>query len=1319
MSWQFCSGLGRGGLRARRQSVARSVAERLETRRLLSVSVLSYHNDATSSGANLAETSLTPANVATATFGKLFSTPVDGQIYGQPLYVPGVNITTGSQPGTHNVAFVATEGDSLYAIDSTSGAVLWHDSLLNADPALTGGGNTVTVTTVPNADVNTSDINPQIGITTTPAIDAATNSLFVTAKTKQVVNGATATPNYVYTLYKVNIQNGSYTSIVIGDTNYNTSTKAYTYVNGPYVGDPADGGAGVVTAGFSVSVNTGTSTVSTSDLIYFNALRQMNRSAITIYNGTVYMGFASHGDNTPYHGWILGYSESNLAPTAVFNVDPNGSDDGIWMSGNRIDIDSQGYMYVVTGNGTFDTTLNAQGFPVDGDYGDSFVKIALDPTTSAANENINGWGLKVVDYFTPMNQGTLSSNDQDVGSGGPVLLPETAGSVTIGSAAHPDLLVGAGKEGRIYLIDRNNMGHYSGTTDNVVQELANALPGGSYDTPAFFFDGTTARIYYAPSNHQAVSFTIANAVLTADHASPDVFGSRDATTSISANGTANGIAWDIDPGSNQLRAYNASNISQELYTSAQAGVRDLLGTATKFSTPTIADGLVFVGTAGALVVYGELAPPTTAPAAPTNLTAAAVSGVQINLTWADNSNNEGGFDIEDSTDGGNTFTQVATASVNAASYDVTGLQPGQTYTFRVRAFNILGNSAYTNTAAAATISQAPTVNFVNGFSNVSGVMTLNGKAAINAANLELTDGNTNETSSAYTTTPVSVTRFNSVFTFQLLNPTADGFTFVIENAGVNAIGPGGGGLGYGGTTGGIAFSVAVKFDLYNNSGEGTDSTGLYTDGATPEGTTGSFDMTSSGVNLHSGDPIQAVFTYDGTTLTEKLTDTYTNAVFTHSYAINIPATVGANTAYVGFTGASGGATAIQNILSWTYTALPAPPATPTNLAVTPASGTELDVSWSETSSTPVDHFDILKLNSSNVYVQIAQVPATQTLYPDSGPGLTEHTTYSYEVIAENAGGASAPAGPASGTTPYPPAGPSNLVYSNIGTNTVTLTWQDNATNAQGYKIVRQLASNNSDLIATLGPTATTYTDSTLAPGSPYEYIVGAYNLAGPSNAENVFFQTIALAPTNLVAAGGGDEVHLAWTASFGATGYNIYRGTSPGGENITPVANLTTTSFTDTGLTPGKTYYYEVSAVDGGGQSNLSTESSSVAYLPGDINGDGTVNFADLVILAQHYGLASGATWAEGDLNGDGAVNFADLVILVQNYNQSLPVAAASAPSFVSASMSVDPAPAPTTRAKTAAHRLGHLFSSKLVHGNRNPRTRLDEFRAADRIETA
>jgi fibronectin type 3 domain-containing protein len=1165
--------------------------------------MITYHNDNMSSGQNTGETVLTPANVNSANFGKLFSTAVDGQVYAQPLYVPAVNITTGTNQGVHNVAFVATEHDSLYAIDADAGTVLWHDTLLNA---VHGG----TVTSVPNADVNSSDITPEIGVTATPVIDASTGVLYVEAKTKEVASDGN---HYVHQLYAVNISNGSFVNgspVVIADS------LGDTYVSGPTVNGTGSGSSGGV--------------------VRFDALRQMDRPGLTEANGNIYLAFASHGDNGPYHGWVLSYNPSTLALNGVFNTTPNGSNGGIWQSGGRVAVDASGNLYFETGNGTFDTTLNASGLPQSGDYGDAFVKIAVDPTTSPTNQNVNGWGLKAVDYFTPFDQANLNNGDLDLGSGAPMLLPDA-----VGSTAHPHLMVGSGKEGRIYLIDRDNMGHFDPNTDHVVQETSNTTISGSFDTPAYFNN----TIYYVGGsnignpNDVGKTFSISNGQmsLTPTSQGPDSYAYPGSTPSISANGSTNAVVWDVDTGSNQLRAYNATGYNNELYTSGQAaGNRDALtGSVIKFSVPTVDNGKVYVGSSSALNVYGLLSQATQAPAAPSNLAATALSGTSIQLTWTDNStppNTATGFDIEQSTDGVN-FTQVATASAGSTSFTVGGLTVSTPYTFRIRAFNAIGNSAYSNTATATTTNQVPTLDFSNGFANAAGTLTFNGTAKVNGTALQLTDGGTNEAASAFSTNKVDVTKFSSQFTFQLTAgaSTADGFTFCIQGVGNTALGPSGGGLGYGpdhvGGTGGIATSVAVKFDLYNNQGEGSDSTGLYTNGAAPTNV-GSIDLTNTGINLHSGDKINVSLTYDGTTLTVTETDPTVNKSASQSYTINIPGTVGGGTAYVGFTGGTGGLTATQDILTWTYSpTATTPPAAPTNLAATPASGTQINLTWTNNATNQTGfHIDRATDNAFTQNLVTQSAAASATSFVDSA--LTQGTTYYYRVRATNAAGDSANSNTANATTPTLPAAPSNAAVVKVTTSEVDLTWTNNATNATGIEVFRQKGNNNPVVIASLPPTATSLNDTglvtALAAGTAYTYNIEATNLAGPSGPASVSVNTLTVAPGNLTATPGNAVVNLAWTAPTGAVSYDVYRGTTSGGEGTTPIATgVTTTTYADTTVTNGTTYYYTVTAINGNAaplanQSAASNEASATPQV-------GTPPAAPTNLTAKPVGPNNGA----------------------------------------------------------------------------------------------
>jgi hypothetical protein len=376
------------------------------------VAVLTYHNDLARTGLNTNETVLNLTNVNSAAFGKLFSYAVDGYVYAQPLVLTNVNIPG---QGVHNVVYVATEHDSVYAFDAdASMATLWQVSFLN--PA--AGVTTVTSADVSNPFTLCDDLVPEIGITSTPVIDATNGTIYVEAKTKEVSGGVT---NFVHRLHALNVATGA---------------KKF---GGPVVVQPTVAGTGDGTDG--------------SGHVTFQGLIQLNRMGLLLNRGVVYVGSASHCDNGLYHGWLIGYGAQTLTLSNVFNTTPNGSQGGLWESGDAPACDTNGNIYVATGNGTFDATTN-------GDYGDSYIKLS---TTN---------GLQAADYFTPFNQQTLNDSDIDLGSGGTMVLPDEAGSMT-----HPHLLIGAGKEGKIYLMDRDNLGHYqAGSDSQIVQSLPGAMP---------------------------------------------------------------------------------------------------------------------------------------------------------------------------------------------------------------------------------------------------------------------------------------------------------------------------------------------------------------------------------------------------------------------------------------------------------------------------------------------------------------------------------------------------------------------------------------------------------------------------------------------------------------------------------------------------------------------------------------------------------------------------------------------------------------------------------------------------------------------------
>jgi hypothetical protein len=530
----FCSLFRRPCLSRR----CRPALVELEPRLLLATDVLMYHNDHALTGQNLAETSLTWANVNSAGFGKLFTDPVDGPVYAQPLVRTGV-VVPGQGP--LDLVLVATEHDSVYAFDADSpGPPVWQDSFIN--PA-------AGVTPVPDADLNSNSINPEVGITGTPVIDPASNTLYVVAFTKEVSGGTTA---YVQRLHALDL-----------------ATGAEKY-GGPVV--------------IQVSVP-GTGPGSNGGVVSFDAFHHNQRPGLVLDNGVVIITWASFDDRTPYHGWVIGYDAHTLRQVALFNTTPDGGLGGIWQSGAAPAVDAAGNLYFITGNGTFDA---GSPNPPNRDFGDSFVKLSLTPA-----------GLTLADSFTPFNQATLDVRDEDLGSGGPLLLPDQTGPST-------HLLVGAGKEGKLYLLDRDHLGGFDPSVDHVVEEVPQAV-SSAFATPAYF----NGQIYLAGVSDNLKAFAVSGGLLSSAPVSQSsaVFPYPGATPSISANGSSDGIVWVLaGAGTAVLRAYRAGNLATELYDSTQAGSRDQFGNAVKFAVPTVVNGKVYAGTQAGLTVFGLLPP---------------------------------------------------------------------------------------------------------------------------------------------------------------------------------------------------------------------------------------------------------------------------------------------------------------------------------------------------------------------------------------------------------------------------------------------------------------------------------------------------------------------------------------------------------------------------------------------------------------------------------------------------------------------------------------------------------------------------------------
>jgi hypothetical protein len=534
--------------------------------------VLVHRYNLSRTAANNVETTLTLANVNQATFGKLRTLPVDGFVFAQPLFKHGVVIG-----GTaHDVVFVATEHDSIYAFDAATGAQLWHTSYINP-PSIIPQPYADTGDVIPPAGTPGGNLWPEVGITSTPTIDASSGTMFVVTKTKE--NGTT-----FFRLHAVDITTGldRMPNVVIAPT---VAGRGDQSLNNQLTLDPTT---------------------------------HQQRPGLVLVNGVVYVAFGSSGDNFSWHGWLTGHRVSDLAQVTVWNATPNGYYGGIWSSGTAPSVDGAGNIYLPTGNGGYDGAT---------EFSSSIMRL----TTAG--------GLAVGDYFTPFNQRAISNADNDMAAAGLILLPDVAGT-----PQHPHLLATSGKNGTIYLLDRDHLGGYSTSMTppdgQILQEIFNALGAypvdnlsgfqinstDSYGTPTYWRDGLGHdHLYWGGIVDAVKSFDLVNGqiVMPPSSASADFFEFPGANPSISSNGNVNGILWAVQnsPGAAILHAYDASNLNIQLWNSNQdLNGRDTLGPGVKFVVPTVVDGNVYVGAQSAVVVFGLLnqapPPPPPVPALP-------------------------------------------------------------------------------------------------------------------------------------------------------------------------------------------------------------------------------------------------------------------------------------------------------------------------------------------------------------------------------------------------------------------------------------------------------------------------------------------------------------------------------------------------------------------------------------------------------------------------------------------------------------------------------------------------------------------------------
>ncbi len=500
------------------------------------IGMLSYHNNTSITGQNLSETILTPANVNSSHFGKLYSYSLDDQSFAQPLYVANVQFPGAGQ---HNAIYVCTASNTVYAFDADgkTSSPLWQKSLMPAGATPVDGTTT---------GYSGGPILPNVGITGTPIIDGGSGTLYVVAVTQE-------SGGVVHRLHALDITTGN------------------EKFGGPVAIKASVPGSG------SGSVN---------GQIAFNPQFELQRDALSLVNGVVYMAWGSYDDYGPYHGWIMGYDASTLAQKIAWNSTPNGEQGGIWNAGASFASDSSGNIYAVTGNGTSDAFSGGKN------YGDSVLKLKPSGNT-----------FTVADYFTPFDESFLMANNLDLGSSGLTLLLNQPGPTS-------NVVVSAGKSGKIYLLNMDDLGGFQAGNDNqIVQSIPDALGTQADDndfSTATYWQG---NVYYVGNKDVIKQFKLTNGLLSSSPVAQGsyVYGYPGANMSISANGSSNGILWAIEPGGvNVLHAYDATNVSHELYNSSQAPGRDQFGVAIRFTVPTVINGKVYVAGGTELAIFGPL-----------------------------------------------------------------------------------------------------------------------------------------------------------------------------------------------------------------------------------------------------------------------------------------------------------------------------------------------------------------------------------------------------------------------------------------------------------------------------------------------------------------------------------------------------------------------------------------------------------------------------------------------------------------------------------------------------------------------------------------
>jgi fibronectin type 3 domain-containing protein len=1059
------------------------------------VSVLTQHNDNQRTGANLQETILTPANVNATQFGKLFTCPVDGQIYAQPLYVPNLAMPW---QGTHNVVFVATMNNSIYAFDADQPGQtqpLWQTTLRGP------------MTQLPNGQPYDNIIGP-IGIVSTPVIDPNTNTLYAVCTCAESTSG----PYHQY-LYAIDITTGKFK-----------------------LGSPVEIQGSVA---YTVTRSTGPAyTV----LKTFNPGVHMNRPALLLDHGAIYIAFGSHGDINPYNGWVFAYDAATLNQVGIYCPTLHCGQGAIWQGGQGPAADAQGNVYMFTANGG--------DYPATGDHSNSAVKLSL-----------SGGGLGLADWFTPYNEVALTNADEDLSSSGPMLLPGTS------------YLVGGGKECKIYVLDTNNMGqcHYNAQdqiTDTDDSRIVQSFPadgtpwtlGGQthhiHGSPVTFTGPANQQLIYVwPENDLLYSYQFSNGqFITTPYATStfkDATGMPGGFLSISANGSDNGILWVNRPLSDAMsktapgcmEAFDA--VTLQLLYDTRTNANDNSGNFAKFVPPTVANGKVYLATfSNNLAVYG-LYPPTTA----VTLSASTISAYEVDLSWPTAVANATNYSIERSVDGTN-FAPVAIADDSASFYKDKSCSGSTTYYYRVRAFNSGGYAPSSNVVTVATVTGKPAARNLTAKATAWNEIDLSWDLSNYSSVKVMRSGDTVH----YGTIAQLATNATQYADTHITASTKYYYKVVVTNASGNS------------PYSNVAAAVTLPKVPSAPSGlkaatiSQTEIDLTWQPGASGVGGY-AIDRSTDGVNYIPLINVGAsVTSYKNKNCSPSMTYTYRVKAYNGgSYsAYSNPAT----------------ATTPPNV-----------PAQPSNLTAKVISQTEIDLSWTNNATTQTG-FILLRSTDDQNFSQVGTAAASATTYADTS--CAPNTTYYYEVEAYNAGGPSLPATTiGQGTTPpYPPTTPV-LTVSKLTYNGVTLSWAVTGVNISTY-IQQSSDGMNFSTIKSVGG-ITSWTVTPLSANTTYYFQVYCTNRGGSSANSNIVtavtLNTTPKAPSGLTAtAASQTEVDLAWiNNATNAASNSIQR--SPDSSTWTTIASIdpSQTSYADTSVAAGTTYYYRVVAVNNGG----------------------------------------------------------------------------------------------------------------------------------------